>query len=51
MRKRLESEGLPKHGVHTYMGARFHQYNINTARSVEEGRLTLIEALVQRPRS
>lgn len=43
MRKRLESKGLPRLGVHIYMCKRFHQYNINTARSVAAVRLSAFD--------
>lgn len=49
LRARLESEGLPPLGFHVFMGSRAREFQINAARSQEEGRLASIEALVCKP--
>lgn len=48
-RRRLEEQGLPALGLQALMGERIKSLQINVARSVEERRLTVIEALVRRP--
>ncbi len=48
-RRRLEERGLPPLGLHTLMGERIREFQINVARSADEGRLTIIEALVRKP--
>ena len=48
-RSRLQEQGLPKLGLHALMGERIKDLQINVARGVEEGRLTVIEALVRKP--
>jgi SAM-dependent methyltransferase len=48
-RRRLETQGLPPLGLQTLMGERIQDLQVNAARSAEEGRLTIIEALVRRP--
>ena len=42
--------GLPRLGVHAFMGERMRDYSANTTRNLVEGRTILIEALVARPR-
>ncbi|MGK7871656.1 class I SAM-dependent methyltransferase [Falsiroseomonas sp. E2-1-a20] len=48
-RRRLEAQGLPPLGLQTLMGERIRDLQINVARSAEDGRLTVIEALLRRP--
>jgi SAM-dependent methyltransferase len=48
-RQRLEAQGLPPLGLQTLMGERIRDFQINVARSAEDGRLTVIEALLRRP--
>lgn len=48
-RRRLQEQGLPPLGLHTLMGERIRDLQINVVRSAEEGRLTIIEALVRKP--
>lgn len=48
-RSRLEEKGLPRLGVHVVVGERIREYQINSARSLEEGRLTAIEVLARKP--
>jgi SAM-dependent methyltransferase len=49
LRARLENEGLPPLGMHVFMGPRMREFQINAARSQEEGRLVSIEALARKP--
>jgi ubiquinone/menaquinone biosynthesis C-methylase UbiE len=48
-RQRMETAGLPPLGVHLIVGDRARQYRINSARSLEDGRTAVIEALVRKP--
>ena len=48
-RRRLQEYGLPPLGLQTLMGERIKELQINVARSAEEGRLTVIEALARKP--
>src|SRR3954454_17653202 len=48
-RRRLEEHGLPPLGLQTLMGERIGESQINAARSVDEGRLSVLEALVRKP--
>lgn len=48
-RRRLEEEGLPTLGLQALMGDRIREFQINVARSAEEGRLAIIEVLARRP--
>jgi ubiquinone/menaquinone biosynthesis C-methylase UbiE len=48
-RQRMETVGLPPLGVHLIVGERARQYRINSARSLEDGRTAVIEALVRKP--
>jgi ubiquinone/menaquinone biosynthesis C-methylase UbiE len=48
-RRRLQEQGLPPLGLQTLMGERIRDLQINVVRSTEEGRLTIIEALVRKP--
>ena len=50
LRQKVATEGLPKLGVHIFMGERFKQYQANSGRSMQEGRLSMVEALVRKPR-
>jgi SAM-dependent methyltransferase len=47
--RRLEEHGLPRLGLQVLMGERIREFQINVARSVEEGRLTILEALARKP--
>lgn len=49
MRQRLERDGLPRLGVQVILGERIRDMQVNSARSLEEGRTRLIEALVRKP--
>ena len=46
--KKIEAEGMPRLGVHSFMGTRFLNYQRNSGRSMREGRLSVIEALVRK---
>jgi len=48
-RRRLEEHGLPPLGLQTLMGERIGESQINAARSADEGRLSVLEALVRKP--
>jgi SAM-dependent methyltransferase len=48
-RRRLQEHGLPPLGLQTLMGERIREFQINVARSAEEGRLTVIEARARKP--
>lgn len=48
-RHRLEGGGLPPLGLQTLMGERIRELQINVARSAEEGRLTIIQAVARKP--
>ena len=48
-RRRIAAEGPPKLGVHILVGERMKEYQRNTARGVQEGRLVAIEALCRKP--
>lgn len=48
-RQRMEAGSLPLLGVHLIVGERGRQYRINSARSLEDGRTAVIEALVRKP--
>ena len=48
-RQRMETTGLPALGVHLIIGENARQYRINSARSLEDGRTAVIEALVRKP--
>ena len=48
-RRRLQEHGLPPLGVHVLMGERIRKFQINVAQSAEEGRLSVLEALVRKP--
>ena len=48
-RRRLQEHGLPLLGLQTLMGERIRDFQINVARSAEEGRLSVIEALARKP--
>jgi sarcosine/dimethylglycine N-methyltransferase len=44
-RRRLEMQALPSLGIHILMGEGFKQLQINSARSLEDGRLVMLEVL------
>ena len=48
-RRRLQEHGLPPLGLQTLMGERIREHQINVAQSAEEGRLSVLEALVRKP--
>jgi sarcosine/dimethylglycine N-methyltransferase len=48
-RKRVERDGLPALGVRLIMGERIREMQINSARTVEDGRGCTVEALVRKP--
>jgi sarcosine/dimethylglycine N-methyltransferase len=48
-RQRLEEQGLAPLGLHVLMGERLKDFQINVAKGVEEGRLSIIEALLRKP--
>jgi sarcosine/dimethylglycine N-methyltransferase len=48
-RRRLQEHGLPPLGLQTLMGERIKELQINVARSTDEDRLTVLEALVRKP--
>lgn len=48
-RRRLESEGLPPLGMHVLMGERMRELQINSIRSLEEGRVAPVEILLRKP--
>lgn len=48
-RAKAAVEGLPRLSPHVFMGERMRQLQSNSGRSMQEGRLTVIEALVRRP--
>lgn len=43
------STGASNLGVHVFLGERYKQYQANSGRSMAEGRLSMIEALVRKP--
>jgi len=45
----LETEGLPPLGEHVVTGENAREWRINWARSMIEGRLSMIETLVRKP--
>jgi len=49
LRSRLQSVGQPALGMHILMGERLTEYQMNSARSMQDGRLSAIETLVRRP--
>jgi ubiquinone/menaquinone biosynthesis C-methylase UbiE len=49
MRRKIEAEGLPPLSLKVLIGERITQYLLNSMRSMEEGRVKLIEILVRRP--
>jgi len=48
-RQKLEREGFPALGVHVLMGERYRALQLNSLRSVEDGRGRLLEILVRKP--
>ena len=47
-RQRMQGSDLPPLGIHLIVGDRVREYRINSARSLEDGRTTVIEALVRK---
>ncbi len=48
-RRRLETDGLPPLGMHVLMGERMRELQINSVRSLEEGRVLPVEILLRKP--
>lgn len=48
-RRRAEAEGLPRLGLHVLMGDRMRTYLANSQRSIEDGRLRIVEVLARKP--
>jgi ubiquinone/menaquinone biosynthesis C-methylase UbiE len=48
-RKRTEAEGLPRLGLHVLMGDRMRTYLANSQRSIEDGRVRMVEVLARKP--
>lgn len=48
-RKRVEAEGLPRLGLHVLMGDRMRTYLANSQRSIEDGRVRMVEVLARKP--
>ena len=48
-RQRVEREGPPALGVHVVFGDRLRAMQVNSARSLEDGRTRTVEALVRKP--
>ena len=49
IRRKLETEKAPPLGVHVWLGADFITRQINTQRSLEEGRTCAVEILARKP--
>lgn len=47
-RERIETKGLPELGMHVLMGARMKELQLNSLRSIEDGRTATIEALARK---
>lgn len=48
-RVKAAGETAPKLGVHVFLGERFLAYQVNSGRSMQEGRLSVIEVVARRP--
>lgn len=48
-RRRAEAEGLPRLGLHVLMGDRMRTYLANSQRSIEDGRVRMVEVLARKP--
>ncbi len=48
-RQKAATTGSSNLGVHVFLGERYKQYQANSGRSMAEGRLSMIEALVRKP--
>ena len=48
-RLKAAGETAPKLGVHVFLGERFLAYQVNSGRSMQEGRLAVIEVVARRP--
>lgn len=48
LRKKIETEGMPKLGPIVFMGSRMREYQLNTIRNTEEGRVLTIEIIAER---
>ena len=51
MGARIKRDGLPRLGIHLLLGDDFRAMAKNQVRNLEEGRIALVEAIVQRPLS
>ncbi len=49
-RKRAEAEGQPRLGLHVLMGERMRTYLANSQRSIEDGRVRMVEVLARKKR-
>lgn len=49
VRQKLETEGLPALGMHVLMGERMRAFQLNSIRSMEEGRIVPVEILARKP--
>lgn len=47
-RRRIETEGYPKLGLHVLIGERMKTYQLNSLRSVEDGRMRMVEVLARK---
>lgn len=48
-RQKLETAGLPRLGVHAFLGERYRDFQINSARNTESGAIGAIEVLARKP--
>lgn len=48
-RQRAAAEGLPRLGLHVLMGDRMRTYLANSQRSIEDGRVRMVEVLARKP--
>ena len=48
-RQKLETAGLPRLGVHVFLGERYRDFQINSARNTETGAIGSIEVLARKP--
>ena len=48
-RRKLEAEGLPRVGVHVFVGEQFLGRQLNSMRAAEEGRIRSVEVVARKP--
>lgn len=48
LRRKVQTEGMPKLGPIVFMGPRMQEYQLNTIRNAEEGRVLTIEVVAER---